>query len=638
MAKRIVDDTSLTQVADAIREKTSSSKKLIFPEGFTSAISSIDLAGTGITPTGTIQITENNKTFDVTTFANAEVNIQMEEAEEVKLTTIGITPRAEGWELVPEDGYTGFSKVTVSGDADLSPENIKKDINIFGVTGTYETVAPEVNVVLQPVTVTPTASGFTTTPETGCDGFSQVIVEGDSDLIPSNIKKDVNIFGITGTYETVAPEVNVVLQPVTVTPTASGFTTTPETGCDGFSQVIVEGDSDLIPSNIKKDINIFGVTGTYEGSVESGDSGENTVNSDIEVGSLSELHSWNKYYIAGNVYETKVDTLTISASQTGLDSHYEPLDYASDYDTSTGKIVLVNPTENVSFTSSNDAQVLLGKYIQTYALPSDYATTSSPTGKYYRIDSTATVKYSKSTYPTSGASLTASPAYRLTYTDSEEQLIGVVVSEDSTAYPQNGEQDGYRYVYNGTLDVSECDHTEVAQATPTITVSSSGLITATSTQTAGLVSAGTKTATKQIAHTNLTAGNIKKGVQIFNVTGSYEGTGSAGSSNAFTTKSGSTTTGTFDTGLSEIMAVMLYRNTVYTAGLVSTTVIPILSYASITGCSSYSQYIKTYVVSNTPNITDYCTINGGTVSWIDTSTANVFVENVSYVWRAVGYA
>ena len=575
MAKRIVDDTSLTQVADAIREKTSSSKKLIFPEGFTSAISSIDLAGTGITPTGTIQITENNKTFDVTTFANAEVNIQMEEAEEVKLTTIGITPRAEGWELVPEDGYTGFSKVTVSGDADLSPENIKKDINIFGVTGTYETVAPEVNVVLQPVTVTPTASGFTTTPETGCDGFSQVIVEGDSDLIPSNIKKDINIFGVTG---------------------------------------------------------------TYEGSVESGDSGENTVNSDIEVGSLSELHSWNKYYIAGNVYETKVDTLTISASQTGLDSHYEPLDYASDYDTSTGKIVLVNPTENVSFTSSNDAQVLLGKYIQTYALPSDYATTSSPTGKYYRIDSTATVKYSKSTYPTSGASLTASPAYRLTYTDSEEQLIGVVVSEDSTAYPQNGEQDGYRYVYNGTLDVSECDHTEVAQATPTITVSSSGLITATSTQTAGLVSAGTKTATKQIAHTNLTAGNIKKGVQIFNVTGSYEGTGSAGSSNAFTTKSGSTTTGTFDTGLSEIMAVMLYRNTVYTAGLVSTTVIPILSYASITGCSSYSQYIKTYVVSNTPNITDYCTINGGTVSWIDTSTANVFVENVSYVWRAVGYA
>lgn len=92
------------------------------------------------------------------------------------------------------------------------------------------------------------------------------------------------------------------------------------------------------------------------------------------------------------------------------------------------------------------------------------------------------------------------------------------------------------------------------QATPSITVNSSGLITATATQTAGYVSAGTKSTTKQLAFqaaktitpttvsqtavssgyytggnitvagdSNLVAGNIKNGVSIFGVRGNYSG-------------------------------------------------------------------------------------------------------------------
>ena len=94
---------------------------------------------------------------------------------------------------------------------------------------------------------------------------------------------------------------------------------------------------------------------------------------------------------------------------------------------------------------------------------------------------------------------------------------------------------------------------DVEQATPTITVSSDGLITASATQEAGLVPAGTKSATKQLptktAQTfvpttwnqsisaglflkdeqiiqgdgNLVSGNIKNGVSIFGVVGSYKG-------------------------------------------------------------------------------------------------------------------
>ena len=115
---------------------------------------------------------------------------------------------------------------TIQGDPDLKAANIKKGVSIFGVTGTMESAtypslsnpgsASDIrsgrqfidengNIVTGTM---PTKSAQTYTPgryaqtiQSGRYLTGNQTIQGDSNLIASNIRSGVEIFGVSGTYE-----------------------------------------------------------------------------------------------------------------------------------------------------------------------------------------------------------------------------------------------------------------------------------------------------------------------------------------------------------------------------------------------------------------------------------------------------
>lgn len=199
-----------------------------------------------------------------------------------------VTPSGTQQVIEPDTNYDGLSKVTVEAvssdvDENIVPQNIKKNITILGVTGTLEQSSEP---VLQTKSVTPSTSSQTITADAGYDGLDQVNVGAvdssiDSDIQSSNIKSGVTILGVTGSYDGKEP----VLEDITITPSTQSQTIYPSQGHDGIYEVEVNAvdntiDSNIVAGNIKQNVTILGVTGTYEGSGGSISLQDKTVSAD----------------------------------------------------------------------------------------------------------------------------------------------------------------------------------------------------------------------------------------------------------------------------------------------------------------------------------------------------------------------
>lgn len=99
MATRTVRDESIKAIADAIRAKGGTTEALQFPDGMVEGIEDIKT-----------QPDLQDKT---------------------------IAPTAEAQTILADPDYDGLGAVTVAGDEDLVPANIKRGVEIFGVKGNY---------------------------------------------------------------------------------------------------------------------------------------------------------------------------------------------------------------------------------------------------------------------------------------------------------------------------------------------------------------------------------------------------------------------------------------------------------------------------------------------------------------------
>lgn len=263
------------------------------PTGTTTSPTSI--SGTSATvSTGTNTLTLS-KTISVTprvttagyvsagTAGNSAVSLTASVTTKAAAT---ITPGTSNQTIASGTYLTGTQ--TIAGDADLVAGNIKSGVSIFGVTGTYTAESPS----LQSKTgIAPSTSTQTITADSGYDGLSSVQINA----MPTGTTTSPT--SISGTAATVSTGTNTLTltKTVSVTPrvTTAGYVSAGTAGNSSVSltasvavkaaatitpgtvsQTInsgtylsgtqtIAGDADLVAANIKKGVDIFGVTGTY---------------------------------------------------------------------------------------------------------------------------------------------------------------------------------------------------------------------------------------------------------------------------------------------------------------------------------------------------------------------------------------
>ena len=160
-----------------------------------------------------------------------------------------------------------------------------------------------------------------------------------------------------------------------------------------------------------------------------------------EIGSADGLHIWEKYSTSTGIVEVEESDVDLSfrVSNNYINNAWDDVDYSDEIEIVDGSLSLVNPS-TVTISSQATAETVIGKYVKLYV--------SSPLS-YYRIPASATVSHTGSV--SNGEHYKASQGFELSVGSLKGTFIENVCSSDSTIYPTDGEQNGYWYVYKGLL-------------------------------------------------------------------------------------------------------------------------------------------------------------------------------------------
>lgn len=256
MVNVLIEDSTMTSIANAIRDKTGKTAKMK-PSEMPNEISSIT------TQSGTI---------------------------EPKLQSKSVTPSETAQTITPDRGYDGLYEVSVN--AIPSEYIIPSGTLSVTTNGThdvknYESVNVDVSgdaPTLQTKTVTPTETAKTITPDTGYGGLSQVVVEAVSKTYvgsgvtkleaktytPSTSQQTIasgQYLNGTQTISAVPTETKDITTNGTYKPSTGKFfsqvtVSVPTGGGDGLPDVIVAGDTPILGSWVGSQVTATQATDT----------------------------------------------------------------------------------------------------------------------------------------------------------------------------------------------------------------------------------------------------------------------------------------------------------------------------------------------------------------------------------------
>ena len=158
-----------------------------------------------------------------------------------------ITPTTSTQVIIPESPVVGFSKVTVSPvdstiDSDITANNIRKDVDILGVTGTL------VELLAQSKNYNITANGTTAiSPDMGFNAINggSLVVDVQPALQNKTVSPQRTTFSVTADSPNYGLDTVTVtaapLQSKSVSPTGSTQMITPDSGYYGISSVEIAG-------------------------------------------------------------------------------------------------------------------------------------------------------------------------------------------------------------------------------------------------------------------------------------------------------------------------------------------------------------------------------------------------------------